>query len=149
MAGRRNKMEREIKFRGRRLDTGEWVYGYYVSGNYEPRLRNYTHAWIMHFGRLQGGLKKIEVDPKTIGEYTGLHDKNGVEVFEGDVVKHHTGAVGRVTFGKYITDNETNEDILGWIVLLPLRAAALDPQATWEIIGNIHQHKHLLENKDA
>lgn len=76
---------------------------------------------------------------------TGLRDKNDITIFEGDIVRHHTGATGLVGFGKYVTDNELNEDIYGWIVLLPLRAAALDPQGTWEVIGNVHQNPELAE----
>lgn len=89
---------REIKFRGKRVDTGEWVYGvpvFYGDGVFISSgelLSNHGVDWRM---------KAFEVDPKTVGQYTGRKNKNGGEICEGDVLKN-------IYIEKYTDENIVN-----------------------------------------
>lgn len=88
-------MENEILFRGKRIDSGEWVYGYYVKhdavkvcfSSDDPKARHY----ILYDGFCDWGfeppLEYVEVDPETVCRSTGIKDKNGKLLFEHDIVK--------------------------------------------------------------
>lgn len=148
---------REFKFRGKRIDNGEWVYGYFV------KARDNTCHIIAEFGSditccSDCGANDItvyEVDPSTIGQYTGLNDKNGKEVYEGDIVRMHFFFENHhpVTLGAF----EDEEEIVCKLSITPLGVYfennnmtgylcdyLEEPSEELEVIGNIHDNPELL-----
>lgn len=129
---------REISFRGKRADNGEWVYGYFYEdiGSFIKELAS-SVSTNTHL-----------VDRSTVGQYTGLTDKNCKRIFEGDIIrtKEYGKCLGRV--------NVSGFDIFS-VVYSPavFRIERESPPrgfnlvgngADYEIIGNIHDNPELL-----
>lgn len=114
---------REIKFRGKKTSTGEWVNGSLIIGSdgicvitqiiHNPVSNGVLHGWC------------FAVDSKTVGQFTGLKDKNGVEIYEKDKC----------------LDKYGNEFIIEWDY--KLLAGIKDGEC--EIIGKIHQNPELIK----
>lgn len=133
-------MDREIKFRGKRLDSGKWEYGYLVIR--EQDVHGTPGYFLAHFGG-----EWIAVDPDTVGQFTGLKDKNGREVYEGNIVQ----LLERATYTV-----EWDKDIAGFVLYL-IDGDDYDKRyhRTWniaqvqsgEVIGNTHDNPKLLEDR--
>lgn len=135
---------REILFRGKRIDNGEWVYGYYDVFRYHEDV---PPIYLIH---TNGWTNSVEIEPGTVGQYTGLTDTNGKKIFEGDIVKTWKNNIGKIEFGQY-WDEETEEDFYGyaWIGKDEYEESiTLSLNNCWnghEVIGNLHDSPELLE----
>ena len=85
---------REIKFRGKRLDNGEWIYGSLLVSHFKDDKKE--RYFITQFS---GNYTfEHEVDPNTVGQFTGLRDKNGRDIWEGDIFKEDGSGIVRSVF---------------------------------------------------
>ena len=121
---------REIKFRGICLKTGEWVYG---------DVHFNADCTKAHIHKRGDRVKSHDIDPTTVGQYIDRKDKNGVEIYKGDIlvicetrpplsVAFRDGSFGYITHNCFIS----------FLHLLP---------GDLEVIGNIHENPELLERK--
>ena len=156
---------REILFRGKRKDNGEWVEGFYFQkpNPFSEDGLPVTHAIsdIPPFG--------YDVDPETIGQYTGLTDKNGKKIFEGDIIRY-ADLYDYNCYLESIDNPEVYDNVdLGYIWTIDevvygikvgypafdlnkhdfetngLSELSESGQYFYEVIGNIHDNPELLE----
>lgn len=135
---------RTIKFRGKDIETGEWIYGHFFQrlGHYpaivEPRLRD---GKVMYY--------EIAVEDTTVGQFTGLMDKNGNDIYEGDVIGCHNPSIKHLIFynekqGRFMAalNGDVENDFVG--------VCGLD-DSRWtgskKVIGNVYDNPELLKEE--
>lgn len=136
---------REILFRGKRVDNGEWIKGYYVfqkkrRGTFGQTVSeaDFDHGCIV---AMSGEMH--EVVPDTVGQYTGLKDKNGTRIFEGDILRFPYPSNQNIYSVMWSGGSFVRKDPDGYY--LSLNALNCDE---YEVIGNIHDNPELLGGDD-
>lgn len=123
---------REILFRGKSRNTGKWYQGDLVT--------------VAHKRFIDDDVVKERVTPETVGQYTGLTDKNGTKIFEGDIVK-----VQDDIWGSPFCDGITGKIVYDECAFFiepenPMNSQWLYNEcAEYEVIGNIHDNPELMK----
>lgn len=146
---------REIIFRGKSKNDGEWICGGAVHQTdfYGDKVDRWfiidgTETFANKIGR------PIRVIPETIGQYTGLTDKNGKKIFEGDIIKTHGNDSYVIKYGEYIPRNYClaryyDKPTIGFYAYDGERCFQLSTNSRcYEVIGNIHDNPELMETQD-
>ncbi len=122
---------REILFRGKRLDNGEWVEGFLICPLFDK-----SRAYIGTLFSIDDHDTDVaEVDPKTVGQFTGLTDRNGARIFEGDFVSAH-GYQGYIAMDTDYWEIHWNHSFERSLYIWT---------NTIEVIGNIYDNPEFLE----
>lgn len=134
-------MNREIKFRGQNI-KGEWHYGLLshnkdVDSDYEWFISNKAGKPFA-FGAIE----------KSIGQFTGLYDKNGKEIYEGDIVKHfnHNEIIREIIFMKGSFGYWTGKEFISYASNYHFEWNDFYKSEKIEIIGNIYENPELLKS---
>ena len=136
---------RKILFRGKRMDDGEWVEGYLVKAvGGECMILPVTTE---HCGGAEFS-EGYHCDPTTVGQYTGLKDKNGKRIFEGDICRNtRTGEIVSVkwhgTMAGYVWDKRRAD---GFLFDFGELFRACDK---YEVIDNIHDNPEMLKGGEG
>lgn len=127
--------------RGKRIDSGEWVYGYYVKSTLHWHKHGIHEDWIITSAISNGGyfnvVGKRAVDKKTLGRFTGKYAKNGAPIFSGDIVEIICEGANAVSDPIFAVEYEINGDsACGY---------GLYDCFDYAVIGNVFDNPHLLE----
>ena len=126
-------MNRTIKFRGKRLDNGEWVHGSFRYIDGEHFITTQERPFVEH-----------EIDPNTLGQFTGLYDKNGKEIYERDILHLWTDGITNRPFDDFKAEVLFNKGMFKVGGRTVFQASTLY-NYKFDVIGNIHNNPELLK----
>ena len=136
---------REILFKGKRLDNGEWITGHLLRyGDGRARMVS-SNTDIFCFEKDESIIQTVahRVDPKTVGQYTGFVDKNGKKIFEGDIVSIYNSKAFLFAVewnNQYVlkcTSNGVSDNILN----------VIESPEDVEVVGNIYDNSELIKEQ--
>lgn len=144
---------REMLFRGKIIELcqyhGQWLEGFYGVDEGKPLIAI----------QQKNGLHGFFCDPLTVGQYTGLKDRNGTRIFEGDILQieqygNPGSRVCPIYFGKYIdADSDFDYPFIGFYFKIPDGCgnigALLSDGFEYEVIGNVFDNPELMEVNDG
>ena len=134
-------MDREILYRGKRVDNDEWAFGDLITS----KNKYYIHPKGNSF-QVDGVLSRLivlhEVKPETVGQFTGLLDDKGNKIFEGDIVK----CKGLSLTYEYVNHEVCySEDYAKFVLGGPESDYGFEEYSDVEVLGNIYDNKELLK----
>lgn len=131
---------REIFFKAKRIDSGEWVEGNYVK-KYDLSGKRHLILYVDNYVRW----KCVEINPETLCQFTGLCDKNGKKIWENDILMAHLDE----SYPEDATYEAVEWGVAGWVAH---EANSIDRQYIdefdlehYEVVGNIFDNKELLQ----
>lgn len=133
---------REILFKAKRKDNGEWVEGYYVK-KYDLLGKRHLILYVDNYVRW----RCVEIDSKTLCQFTGLCDKNGKKIWENDILMAHLDE----SYPEDVTYETVEWGVAGWV---GHEAGSTDREYLgefdlehYEVVGNIFDNKELLQEE--